>query len=183
MAPRLHGSTSRERPRRVSFEHAFEAEIVRHFMGTNARGELFYTVVFVPPEVLAALPAGGPIRVEGEIAELPFTGALMPTAGRRYIMVPTALMRERSIAVGDEVEVRFSLADPDAVDVPDELRLALRAEEAVADAWDTLTAGRRRALAHRIASAKRAETRENRTAEIVGALRDGRDFLARKERR
>lgn len=167
----------------MSFDHAFEAEIVRHPMGTNARGELFYTVVFVPPDIVADLPKGGPIRIAGEVAETPVEGALMPTGGRRYLMVPGTLLRERGILVGDEVEVRFSLSDPDAIDLPAELRLALRADRAVARVWGAMTVGRRRALAHRVGSAKRAETRQTRTARIVAALRDGRDPLARSPRR
>ena len=166
----------------MNFEYAFEAPIVRHSMGRNARGELFYTVVFVPDDLSSALPAGGPLRVRGEVAETPVEGALMPTGGRRYLMVPRALLRERGLDVGDEVEVRFSLADPDAVDLPAELRLAIDADDALADAWAALTPGRQRALAHRVASAKRAETRATRTEEIVRALREGRDPTARGDR-
>ena len=163
----------------MSFDHAFEAEIVRHSMGTNARGELHYTVVFLPADVTAALPGGGPLRAAGEIAEMPIEGALMPTGGRRYLMVPRPLMRGRGLEVGDAVEVRLSLADPDAVDVPSELRVAIHAEEAIASGWDALTPGRKRGLAHRVVSAKRAETRAKRVAEIVTALREGRDPTAR----
>lgn len=164
----------------MSFDHAFEVEIVRHSMGTNAKGELHYTVVFAPSEVVAALPGGGPLRVAGEVAEMPVEGALMPTDGRRYLMVPRDLMRERGLKVGDTVEVRLSLSDPDAVDVPNDLRLALNAEAELAGAWDALTPGRRRGCAHRVASAKRSETRAKRVDEIVAALREGRDPMARR---
>ena len=149
-------------------------------MGTNTKGELHYTVVFAPPELVAALPGGGPLRVTGEVAEMPVEGALMPTGGRRYLLVPRDLMRERGLEVGATVEVRLSLADPDAVDIPSELRLALNADAGLADAWGALTPGRRRGSAHRVASAKRAETRAKRVDEIVAALREGRDPMARR---
>lgn len=158
------------------FDHAFDTVIERHHMG----GELYYTVVFVPDPLAAALPSGGPLRVEGELAEMPVEGALMPVRGRRYLLVPAALMRERGLAVGDAVEVRLSLADPDVVDVPPDLRLALHAEEALAEVWDALTVGRRRGLAYRVASAKREATRAKRVDEIVTALREGRDPTARR---
>ena len=164
----------------MSFDHTFEAPIVRHSMGTNAKGELFYTVVFVPPEIVSALPGGGPIRIVGEVAEMPVKGALMPTAGRRYLVVPKGLMRERGLGVEDEVEVRFSLTDPDAVDIPEALCLAVHAENEIADAWDALTPGKQRALAYRVDSAKRADTRDKRVAEIVSTLRAGRDPTARR---
>ena len=167
----------------MAFDHSFEATIVRHHMGTNAGGDLYYNVVFVPGEIVARLPGGGPLRVRGELAEMPVEGALMPVRRRRYLLVPAPLMRERGLAVGDAVEVRLSLADPDAVDVPDELRLALNAEDTLAEAWGALTVGRRRGLAHRVASAKRTETRAKRVDEIVAALREGRDPTERPARR
>ena len=161
-----------------TFDHTFEATIERHHMG----GDLHYTVVFAPPDVVAVLPGGGPLRVRGELAEMPVEGALMPVRGRRYLLVPAPLLRERGLAVGDSVEVRLSLADPDAVEVPSELRLAIHAEDALARAWEALTVGRRRGLAHRVASAKRADTRAKRVSEIVAALREGRDPSARAPR-
>lgn len=143
-------------------------------------GDLYYTVVFAPPETVAALPDGGPLRVRGELAEMPVEGALMPVRGRRYLLVPARVMRERALAVGDVVEVRLSLADPDAVEMPTELRLAVNAEDALSEAWEALTVGRRRGLAYRVASAKRPETRAKRIDEIVSALREGRDPTARR---
>lgn len=58
-------------------------------MGENKRGELFfYTVVFVPPAVLEALPTSpARLRLEGEINDIPFERGLQPSGGRRYLYI------------------------------------------------------------------------------------------------
>ena len=41
------------------YPYEFSGPITRHSMGTNAKGELFYTVVWLPEELEEALPCGG----------------------------------------------------------------------------------------------------------------------------
>ena len=163
----------------MSFDYSFEAPIVRHSMGSNAKGELVYTVVFVPPSIVGALPDGGPLRVKGEIAEMPVSGALMPVRAQRYLMVPRTLMRERGVRVGEDVEVRFSLVDPNDLDLPNELSRVFKMVPTLLPAWNALTPGRRRGAAHHVASARRSETRDKRARKIADALREGRDPTAR----
>ena len=154
------------------FPHRFEGPIERHVIESKSSDRaLAYFVVWLPPALHAALPlAGNPkLRVRGEIAEMPFTGAWQAWRGGRYLMVPRKLLNEGELALGDEVEVRFAVADQEAVDLPPALATALR-EDGTKRAWHALTAGRRRALAHHVASAKRDETRERRIAEVLAAL-------------
>jgi uncharacterized protein YdeI (YjbR/CyaY-like superfamily) len=72
------------------------------------------------------------------------------------------------------VEVRFNVADPNAVQIPEELAAALDADALARAAWDALTPGRRRGLAHRVAAAQKEATRHARTAELIAGLRAGR---------
>ncbi len=93
-----------------------------------------------------------------------------------------ALRRAAGLSVGDLVEVRFNVADPAAVTVPDELAAALRMRQPAAQAWAALTPGRQRALAAHVASARTAPTREARVARLVAALAAGKNPLARRPR-
>ena len=159
------------------FPHRFEGPIERHMIEAKAGDRaLAYFVVWLPEALHANLPLEGnpKLRVAGEIAEMPFTGAWQAWRGGRYLMMPRAVMDERDLALGDEVEVRFAVADQDAVDVPPALAALLR-EDTTRDGWERLTVGRRRALAHYVASAKRDETRSRRLAEVESALDPARE--------
>lgn len=150
------------------FDHSFEAPIVEHWF----EDKFAYTVVWLPPEVAEVLPFKEypRLRVEGEVAEQSFEGACMPVRGRWYLMVSKKAMKAAGVSLGDEVEVRFRIADQDAVDVPVDLTRALEADAAALARWDALTPGKKRGLAFRVAQAKRPETRAKRIAEVLEAL-------------
>lgn len=157
----------------VLYPHDFAAPLSRFGVG-HAR-KVWYTVLFLPPALKAVLPiAAHPRRrVEGEIADLPVEGAWMPTGdGRRYFLAAPRVTKAAGIEVGEVMAMRFRVADQDAVDVPAELAALSRNAEARA-AWDALTPGRRRGLAHRIHGAKAAATRARRVAEVMAALTGG----------
>ena len=100
-----------------------------------------YTVVFVPPTI--EMDAAR-VRIDGEIADYPFNAAVLPSQQGRHIILGRDLMRAAGLRIGDVVEVRFNIADPDAVVVPEPLERALDANEQARAAWDALTPGRRR---------------------------------------
>ena len=159
------------------FPYRFEGPIERHVIEAKASDRaLAYFVVWLPEALHADLPQKGnpKLRVAGEIAEMPFEGAWQAWRGRRYLMVPRAIMDERGLSLGDEVELRFAVADQDAVDVPPALAALLR-EDGMRGGWERLTVGRRRALAHHVGSAKRDETRARRLAEVEAALDPARE--------
>ena len=163
------------------YQHEFAGEIARHSMGINKRGELFYTVVYVPTETIEALPLDEHprLRVEGEIAEMPFEGAINPSKGRHYLMVSKKLMKARALVVGDEVAVRFNVGDQDYVDISAELQQALDDNPTAMALWDNLTAGRKRGFATLVNSAKRSATREARAAKVIGYILDGKNPAGR----
>lgn len=157
-----------------AYPFAFEAPLRRHGVGKGER-VLWYAVLFLPPELAAALPfARHPrLRVEGEVMDVPVAGAWMPTGdGRRYFIVSPAVRKAAQAGPGTLLEMRFRIADQDAVEVPDALRQALSADPAAQAAWDALLPGRRRGLAHSVAAAKTDPTRARRVAEVLAALRD-----------
>ncbi len=150
------------------YPHIFDAVLERHGIGRTR--QIFYTVLFLPAELVAELPfAQHPqLRVEGEIAEVPMSGAFVSTGdGRRYIMVSPDLQRKAGVAFGDQVTMRFRVSDQGAVDVPAALASALTRDSAALEAWEALTSGRRRALAHLVGNARSERTRARRVAAIL----------------
>ncbi|MEM8994887.1 MAG: YdeI/OmpD-associated family protein [Acidobacteriota bacterium] len=147
----------------------FEADIEYHHLGSYR-----YTVVFLDERLHGCLPlAEHPrLRTSGELRDIPFDGAWQPVRGRWYLMLSKPQMRAGAFEVGDRVQVRFRIEDQDAVEVPAELRLMLEGRPRLERVWGGLTAGKRRGLAHRVASAKTAPTRERRLAEVAATLAD-----------
>jgi hypothetical protein len=155
------------------YAHHFSAPLEIHRVGRYR-----YRVVYLPPALATALPFDRQprVRFDGEIADVPVQGAWQSAgaAGRWYAMVSPAVCRAAGLTLGAVVEVRFNVADPNAVQVPEELADALDADALARAAWDALTPGRRRGLAHRIATARKEATRHARSAELIAGLRAGR---------
>ncbi|MGR3484394.1 MAG: YdeI/OmpD-associated family protein [Paracoccaceae bacterium] len=156
------------------YPHAFTAPLSRFGVGRTRK--VWYNVLFLPPEIEAVLPFDRHprLRVEGEVAEIPWEGAWMPTGdGRRYAIVSPAVIAGAGLEQGDEVEMRFAIADQDRVEVPPALEAALRAEPDLRGPWDALTPGKRRALANHVAPARTDATAARRVADVAEALRAG----------
>ena len=156
----------RHRPRE-DFPFAFQARIQHHDLGTYR-----YTVVFLDKEAHALLPLDKHprLRFSGELEDVPFEAAWQPSRGRWYAMLSKRLLKQAGLSVGDTATVRFQVVDQDAVTLPPELERALERNADLRSRWASLSAGKRRGFAHRIASAKREETRVRRLEEVVDAL-------------
>lgn len=155
------------------YAYHFSAPLEMHRLGRYR-----YRVVYLPAALVAALPfdTHPRLRFDGEIADVPVQGAWQSagTDGRRYAMVSPATCRIAGLALGTLVEVRFNIADPEAVTVPDELAAALAADASARVAWDALTPGRRRGLAYLVASARTDATRHARAAALIAGLHTGK---------
>ena len=149
------------------FPYAFETRIAHHDLGPYR-----YTVVWLDDDIAAGLPFGGQprLRISAEVADIPLEGAWQPAHGRWYLMLGRAFMKAAGRRAGDEVEVRFRLAPPDGLSLPEALERALDADPAARAAFELQTIGKRRALAHRVGSAKGADTVARRVVEILDAL-------------
>ena len=131
-------------------------------------------MLFLPADLEGVLPfARYPrLRVDGEIADIPISGAWIPTGdGRRYIIVAPRVVRDAGVRVGSLVEMRFRIADQDAVDMPEALSAALALDPAAANVWSNLTPGKKRGFAHIVHGAKTDPTRTRRVAEVIAALK------------
>ena len=150
------------------FTHRFDTTIVHHMVGT-----LRYTVVLLDTTLHELLPLREHprLRIEADVGGVPVKGAWQPAKGRWYLMLPKAPLKLAGLAVSDTVEVAFRVIAQDAVEIPAELAARLDAVKALRTAWGKQTAGTQRGLAHFIESAKRADTRAKRLAQVEAALK------------
>lgn len=96
---------------------------------------------------------------------------------RAATLIDSGLMTPAGLAVIEAAKADGSwnsLDDVEDLVVPDDLAAALTVEPDAVRAWEATTASRRKMALHRIASAKRAETRARRIAEVVRAVAEGR---------
>ncbi|MEM8712276.1 MAG: YdeI/OmpD-associated family protein [Planctomycetota bacterium] len=149
------------------YPFAFDAEVEHHHVGTYR-----YTVVFLDHRAHDLLPLDESprLRFSGELQDAPFDAAWQPVRGRWYVMLSKQLLKEAELSVGDTARVRFRVVDQDLVQVPVELQRALEIHDGLLARWESLSPGKRRGFAHRISSAKRAETRARRLEQVVEEL-------------
>lgn len=120
--------------------------------------------------------------MRGEINDEPIDAGLTPVRGRWYILLSKAFLKRHGLGVADEVNVRFSLSDPQAVDVPKALAQALDNDVVAKALWQEQTAGMQRGLAYRVSSAKRDATIAARVAEVLDVLRGKRSLRTKPAR-
>lgn len=153
------------------YPYQFEAKIEKYDFG-----KMFYSVVYVPEDVLSQIEFGKTkrLRIEGEVNGIRIQAAMMPTKGKWYIMISKKLQKLCGATLGEVASIDFEIADQDSVTVPTELQFALEASPAAHDVWQSWTAGKRRSWCHRVATAKMSETRERRVEEVLDAIRNER---------
>lgn len=151
------------------YPHHFAAPIAEYDFGRMA-----YHVVYLPKDLQTVLDtANNPrLRIRGEIDGFDIAAAIMPSSAGPYVMCSKRIQKQIGKSLGDMVDVRFGLDNPDAVDVPAELQDALADDPYARDVWDSWTPGKKRGFAHRIHSAKTAPTRHKRVAEVMAVLLD-----------
>ena len=152
------------------FPHQFEAPIEHHDVGSE---KYAYTVVYVPDDLLAQLPMREfpRLRITGEINDHPFDASLTPARGRWYVLLSKKLLKAAGLSVGDDVDVRFEIADQEHLDIPPALTEALNVNEHLEELWNRQTAGKRRGLAYRVSSAKTPATQARRIDEVYRILK------------
>lgn len=150
----------------------FEFEFVGRIR-TRGTGMGNYTVLCLPEQLASQPPFAGQarVRVQGEIEEIPFSAAWQSGEGGKFLYIPKRVLKERQLAIGDWVSVRFDIDDPDRVEEPLELTVALAQDKRLQAVWQQLTPGKRRGLAYRISSARQPATRQRRVEELLQQLR------------
>jgi hypothetical protein len=107
-------------------------------------------------------------------------GLLPLEGGGRYLMIRKELCQQLGLVIGQEVNVGLAPdPNPDHVDLPDELAEALAAWPEAETAFQAQSGAMRRAMARKVADAKRPETRARYAVELAERLaRGGHPFRA-----
>ena len=144
---------------------AFEARVEPMEWGRNT-----YTIVRLPEDVISALPKGTK-RVEGEFGDFPVNLALTkaPVIDDTFVYTGKTFLRDSGLEPGEVFDARLRAADPNEVDLPDDVAAALRSAGRSAD-WAALSPGQQRARLHLVNTAKRADTRIRRIAKLISEL-------------
>ena len=142
----------------------FEASIETMHWGKST-----YTVLPLSEETLIAL--GHPKRVEGELNEHPVNLAIVraPVIDRPFMWTGKNLLKRIGVEPGTLFEARLRPVDPDQVEIPRDVLHGLRSS-GLLEAWESLSAGKRRNLLAPVEQAKRAETRANRITKMLAQL-------------
>lgn len=152
----------------MDFDHVFLAPVLL------TKGGMTPHKLPLPDSIAEPLRAARVRRIVGTIADEPFRLALHRQGEMTFIALSRDRMTTLGLSAGDLVGVELSAdPDPDHVEPGAELAAALADDIEAREAWGAITPGMRRALAHRVTSAKRASTRLDRAAEVAARLRDG----------
>lgn len=121
-------------------------------------------LIYVDEELAKVLPFDSHkrLRVDGDIHGFYISGAFMPYHGRWFLQLSKKTMKEIGVGVGDVIEFNFTIADQDAVDIPNELRDALEINPSMKELWDTLTPGKKRGYSYMVTKAKLPATKQKR---------------------
>lgn len=146
---------------------SFETRLVEY------KEMLVSTVIELPVEVVSQLPPGR-IRVEGKMNSVSFNLAIQNKKnGPKYISVSQAMRREAKVKPGEKVNVSFHIADPDKLDLPEEMQAVLAQDDEGAKKWNRLTVGLQRSLVHYINSSKNIDVRIERALFLINKVKSG----------
>ncbi len=134
-------------------------------------GENHYTVLPLPNDIAEALKSQGARRVDAELNDYPLNVALTtaPVLDRVFVYTGKAVLKAAGLTPGEVIDVRMRAADPNDVDVPEDVLAALRAAGKTT-LWEALTPGKQRGLLHQVQTAKRADTRVRRINTLLTSL-------------
>lgn len=132
-------------------------------------------IVLVPEAAWQALGGRATKRVVATLNGQAERLGLLPAAGGgRYLMLRKALCQQLGLAIGQELDVVLAPdPTPDYVELPDELAEALAAWPEAETTFDAHTGAMRRAMARKVADAKRPETRARYAVELAERLARG----------
>ena len=143
----------------------------------EAGGPSFMPTQIVVVPTAAWLALGGPAtkRVVATLNGHPERLGLLPQAGGgRYLLLRKELCQRLGLEIGQEIGVTLAPdPSPDHVDLPEELAEALAAWPEAETAFQAQTGAMRRAMARKVADAKRAETRARYAVELAERLARG----------
>lgn len=138
-------------------------------------GRMVYFIVRLPKALEGRRPFAErkKIRMVGRIGSEDVALAWLVDAKGHYCLVSKALAAAAKIGVGSKVRVVFDVVGDDVLDVPAEIREALRQEPDFREPWKALTRGKQRGLCHLVTKLKSEDARALKAIAILRAVADG----------
>lgn len=153
----------------MSKTYQFAAELERF----DGKGAWYY--ILYPNSVEEEFGTKGRLRVLGTMNSIDVDRALIPQGDGTHVFILGGELRKKlGVRLGDRVEMQFHVnPNPDAIDIPEELEVALEMENELQVVYDRQTLGTKRNISYWINSGKRPETRGKRAAEIMRRFASG----------
>ncbi len=127
-----------------------------------------------PFDVVSVFGRKGRVPVKGTINGVPFRSSLMNMGQGHMMAVNSELRAAAKCKAGDTVEVIMELdEDKRSVLVPSYLKKIISGDSKASQFWSTLSFTHQKEYVQEIDGAKKPETRENRIARMMDALRKG----------
>ena len=132
-------------------------------------------IVVVPDAAWQALGGKATKRVVATLnGHAERLGLLPQEGGGRYLLLRKELCQRLGLAIGQEFDLTLAPdPNPDYVDLPDELAEALAAWPEAEAAFQAQSGAMRRAIARKVADAKRPDTRARYAVELAERLARG----------
>ncbi len=145
--------------------YIFEAEVKKEGNFT------FVSIPFHPVEAWGTRPR---YHITGTIDDHAVRGCLGVASGQYFLRLGAAWLRDTGIAAGAIVQVELCLEGPHEGNLSEDITGALSANDSAKSFFDSLPTFYRKNFIRWIESAKRAETREKRIAEMMRLLAEGK---------
>ena len=153
----------------MSKTYQFAAELERF----DGKGAWYY--ILYPNSVEEEFGTKGRLRVLGTMNGFDVDRALIPQGDGTHVFILGGELRKKlGVRLGDRIEMQFHVnPNPDVIDLPEELEVALEMEPELQVVYDRQTPGTKRGISYWINSGKRPETRAKRAAEIMRRFASG----------
>jgi len=156
---------------KATFDHSIRASLEELLIGKT----MSYWVIFLPRNLQEKDPFGARkrLRMRGVVNGKSVSLAWQLSSGRHYVMFGRAAAKSLGLTLGHTVEMSFSIVSDAEVEVPDEIREALRQEPSWRKAWRALTPGKQRGLCHMVSSVKDPLRRAQRAVDVLRSVEAG----------
>lgn len=138
--------------------------------------------VQVPKYVSDFFGVKGRTRVLGTMNGVEIDRALIPDgSGGHEIIIGTDVRKKTKVKEGMKIAFEiYRNPEPDSVEIPEELQVALDLEPEALEKFEKFTPGMKRNMAYWVNSGKQTETRIKRSLEILRRIMTGELFGGRK---
>ncbi len=142
----------------------FRAELIQDDNSTA-------TAIIIPFDVQKVFGARGRVPVRGTVNGFAYRSSIFTMGGQPFMVVNKQMREGAKVKAGDLVSVVMERDDePRTVEVPADLKRALRANRSAQAAWDKASYTHRKEYAQAIEDAKKPETRARRIEKAITEL-------------